>query len=631
MKTLKEGDKTAELLLWTKQVCETIDYDTQDELFNKILLRTSDIIAKLRKDKTTISPSMKAGIVFRIRRIETITNFIRKAVPQYAMDVVAISIPETREIMKLNEMELEAPELKTTLSDVALIPSLAQRIIDDRNNEKVHQQFGKAWDTLWNEITSGTTALERGLYCKAVSVIEGPMDEGKIERAMKRIFGDAEHNRKAVANWYASRKEIQCNSAIEAKKWQLRPIPERNDTEETESTEEQTKYVIPGHCSYELKWSAAEIFSKRKFNTDAIKEDKILTLDKKNGAKTKRFLERKDIFGLSNPDKFDDIDRRPEAGYEITPRRLTFQEKRGMKYIMVKKWTNFALWNPKYTITKITDSQMLKFWDRSYKALVERMTTELEKREEKWYNSLEQITLGFTIERPGNEVGSSCLQQMWRNMLKHPDDDQYISEMQKGLTLFSQKARQENMEYIRTQIDEGCSLESVLAADQKLGQHMDIKAIMEGLENDNRYKKMNEIYELIYRYTDRKELNKISVGKPWGEPARGNQIARLNGVERVKQSNWTCKEGNNDCIGLAMTWICKDTEVLNTACESTCLPVLKITQGKPMEYKELESSARMTSNNQDVEQYTSDIDLETMSTPEMPSKPNPAKRQREQR
>ena len=627
MKTILEGEGTPMLRLWTKQTCELIDYVTQDDLFTKITERTMQILATMREDGMTISPAQKAGIVFQIRRSTTINNFIRKTIPQYALDVVAISIPETKEIVKLNEMELEAPEIKTALAQVVLIPSYVQNVIEEKTNKPRATNYEKTWPEFWEELKAGTSRMERSLYCKAVSIIENPTSNKKEEAVLKSIFGTEKRNLKSVANWYASKKEIKINSYQEAKKWELRPPTENDGSEDNGTTYAKKAFIMPGKASYELKWSATELFSKRKFNSDARKEDKVKTTIRSTGAKTIRYLEKQDIFALNDMDKFDDIDRMPQEKFEITPRRLTFQEKRGMKHLMIKKWTNFALWNPKYTITQIMDSQFLKFWARSYKALVDRMAMEVEKREEIWYNSLEQITLGLTIERPGKEVGSSCQQQTWRGLLKYPDDDMYIREMQKGLNLFLQKSRQDNVVHIKKQIEEGASQKSVLEADLALARNMDIREILQGLDGLKRFSKLSQIYDMIYIYTDRKELNKITVGKPWGDLARGRQIINLNGIQRIKQLNWECQYENQKCMGTAMSWVCKDEAILTTICESTCNEM----ELEQHEIKEKNSSARVIFDQGGPQMMETETELETNSGSNWTTDSNPAKRPREEK
>ena len=104
--------------------------------------------------------------------------------------------------------------------------------------------------------------MDRSLYCKAVTVIEGPSNEGKEEAAMKLIFGDEKPNLKAVANWYASKKEIKISSYQEARKWQLRPAPEEDENTGDSTVSTDTMFIMPGKIAYELKWSATEIFSK---------------------------------------------------------------------------------------------------------------------------------------------------------------------------------------------------------------------------------------------------------------------------------------------------------------------------------------------------------------------------------
>ena len=118
-------------------------------LFERITERTGESLSLMREKNITLDPRMKIGFVYRIRSKAEIARAIRELRPTYSIDYAAIDLPETKEIMILNEIEMEAPELKTELQNVAFIPT---KIIDKLKEEAGNLEYKEEWEETWEYI-----------------------------------------------------------------------------------------------------------------------------------------------------------------------------------------------------------------------------------------------------------------------------------------------------------------------------------------------------------------------------------------------------------------------------------------------------------------------------------------------
>ncbi|CBY10172.1 unnamed protein product [Oikopleura dioica] len=633
----KENGKP--ITLWISQTCEIIDYEETKDMMRRITERSSKIICGMREILIVTTQNRKIGIVFQLRSSTAIAKTIEELNPGYVLDKVAIALIETNEILLLNEIELEAPELKTELQNTTLIPS---KILKANAKDKYEtQEMTMDWLDIWARILKKTTKTQREIYANEFTAADPEQEQG-YERTtaekLESIFGEENENLTALKNWQETFTKVRTETDTEKETWALRPLPRQEEALLSEAADSNIKWIVPGSKSYELKWKNTQQYAKRRHNKEMHEEIKI----KPNHDQTESqevFMKQGTTENIRTEELIAEINRIPEAKYQIIARKLSIHEKQAVKPAYIKKWLNYEVWNPTYSITRINSTQMLKFWDGSYKLLASRINKQIEERGQHMLNRMEQIVLTYSVEKPGKEIGQSCIQQAWRGSLKHPNNAEYMSEVKKSLLKFAQGTVTEHSTYINAQIEKGASPFDIKESTLRLCKTMDINGILKNKTVLDFDEELQVIYKAIIRHAARKAPNGKTAGKVWnslenfGRPIPGSNFCRRQLVE------FKCNMQPGNCMGEALAWTCRDNNILKEYCRNRCMDKTKTKLIKyPKEKASFATTPVTEKANEVIEIESTSDEFSTASTdqtslPEMDTlspEINPKKRQRQE-
>ena len=218
--------------------------------------------------------------------------------------------------------------------------------------------------------------------------------------------------------------------------------------------------VLPGQSSFSLIWEKNFTATRRNFRIDAHNEGfqpysaengEDIVLTSRNYIKTKSE-------GTAPKTITSRLKKRP-IWKSIKNRKLTLQEKNFCSFSYVRKHLNFDIYNPVYSLFKITDSKLVRIWTMLFGILKEAAKSDLSDREVNLFNKWELATVLLAKE---NQNGPMSQQLMSVFDVKDYRLPRETEKFKFTLLNFLNSGIQRNNEFLKSQTLHGSSLFSIL-------------------------------------------------------------------------------------------------------------------------------------------------------------------------
>ncbi|CBY23434.1 unnamed protein product [Oikopleura dioica] len=564
MRTVSPFCGENEIILWIKESCLTIDYDSLPDLLHTMNYLTSYIICQMREAHFISPPDMQPAVVFMLRSTENVVKSINSLIPPASMDRVIISLPSTKEFMILNGTELEDNETYKEFRDLAFYPSGILETLPKpfpMNNP----QPNKEWDQLWKEIKDKTTEERRRTYCSSF-VSETTLSEDQ-EINLKAFLDKGEINKHALLNLLKSGKNVSCDSAEKLRHWTLKPRPDLEESAITTTTEMGTRICLPGQCSYFLMWKDRRTITWRDYKISPRAEHKYFFKNIAN--ESKNYLTEDDLSTLSSKEKAKGIDNTPPGIAEIAPKRLTVAENHIIGNLKLKRWINIELWNPIHSITRITDPNLHKIWEGLYREIMAKTKNILDHRNGNWENKIETLSLIAEYDGRCNKK-SKELKTLLMKGGKELESEMldWITSSTKLMRKFIENKKEtEHKNFLINQLKKGASCFSIVQNVPRMERctpfswHPTSQSLY-----SPRVEIFNRIYWIISNLIPRNE-------RIWSKLTNYKQGAES--LCRKPKSIFVCPKDNDVCLGKVVGWFTTNMQDTKNYCESSCKSLLQ--------------------------------------------------------
>jgi len=421
---------------------------------------TSYLVCQLREAKVVTLKNTEVAVVFMLRNISAITSSINRLVPPYALDQVVVSLPESKEFILLNGSELEGSDVFTKFQDYAYLPSGLIEILP-KPFEFNPPSSNKSWPEFWKHICSKTTDISRRSYCASFASSSPSNDDA--EENLKTVLNISELNKVALLNLLKSGKVMNCVSREDIRNYSLRPRPDNEESAISTAAESGDRVILPGQCSYILMWKGRRSIYRRNYNLEPRAENRQFYNNKQATSISTNYLCEADLLTLASNDRNKTIDDAPVGIIEIAPKKISSIENVVTKDITLASWINVDLWNPFYSISRITNNKILKVWNKLYEATLTRLENKLSRRGDRLHNNMELVSL--MVEMNGRSVPRT---RDFKNIVLdrgHSDNDEHIGWINSLINIMnklieSQQADHSN--FLLNQLARGASCFSVI-------------------------------------------------------------------------------------------------------------------------------------------------------------------------
>jgi len=527
----------------------------------------------MREAGFTTPPDRETAIVFTVRDITGIIDCINNVDPVDVLEQIAISLPETKEFIVLNGIELDSPYTYNKLRNFAFLPSGLIETLP-KQTEYVTPTIAKLWKDLWPIIQNRTCDVARKLFCASYASTKPGNDND--QENLKSLLDNGKVNKKALYNLMDSAEQIKCTDRDMSRTWSTRPAPDITETrDQTLDKEIKTRKVLPGKCSYSLLWKGERTLCKRNYHVDPRYENKRFQNYEKR--KSVIYITEESLKRLSEIERNRDMDETPTRNIETIPRRLTFSEKKAVEENLFRRYKNFENWNPKLVITKIVDSKLLRIWNTAFRVYQRNITTTLSRRGRNLLDTIECITL-MELQDRHTDKNHSIWQTLDSRNGKITDEEMILwHNAFKSIVknAISHSKGIEN-EYLLNTIEHGISCRQAISQKSQIGKMLPYQLIskMFGMDhewtNPIKYQINSTLWiieNLGRRDTDIWEPKKYTIH----EIARSNQKQTQNKTfASVPAAEFTCYKGNKNCTARIFSWFNPDPNDLRIACSVLC-------------------------------------------------------------
>ncbi|CBY35508.1 unnamed protein product [Oikopleura dioica] len=559
MRSVSPFNADNEITLWIKKTCLTIDYKNPPELLRTMNYLCSYLICQLRESHFITPPDKKPAIVFMLRNMKSVNKCINSLIPTVTLDKVVISLPSTKEFLILNGTELEDGDTYSRFKDLAFFPSGIIEVLP-KPFELNHPSPNIPWEDVWANIKKETSETQRRSFCSSFYSKSSICEDQ--EENLKALLDISELNKKAILNLLKSGTETICESTEKLKHWTLKPRPDTEEGAITTANDPGKRICLPGKCSYILMWKSRRTINWRDPKIDLKNEHKYYFDYPRNNSTN--FLSDDDITTLKSRDKERHIDESPDGISEIAPKRLTQAENNLLSKIKTRRWPNVELWNPFHSITRITETKILKIWQGLYNELEHKLTRVMKNRNINWLNKTETLSLIAEYDGRCNTRSKDLL-----SFLSPADLDSAGAILEKITILIKMmrkiiknKGNIEHANYLEDQIKRGASCFSIIQNIPRMERSIpfDLHPPL-SLGGNIKPKIFQNICWIIAKLCPRSE-------RIWSKLAHYEFDNKI--YCRTPKSTFQCRHNNIQCMGQIVAWFTTNMQDTKNFCESSC-------------------------------------------------------------
>jgi hypothetical protein len=246
----------------------------------------------------------------------------------------------------------------------------------------------------------------------------------------------------------------------------------------------------------------------------------------------------------------------------IKNRKLTIQEKNFASATFVRKHPNFDIYNPIYSLSKITDSKLVRLWVMLFDVLKETAKHDLNDRQVNLFKKWELATIVLSKENQNGPLSQQLLH------LFDVNEKRLSREMDKVkfiLLNFLDHGIQSNNEFLKSQIIHGSSPHSVLIHVRSLMMNFGERL---STSNTNDSQSTSIFTNRVLWISSMFSCPHSTV---WSHSSdNSSQLEPL--------VIWKCTFGNKYCDAIMASMMTKNVTVLDFLCKRSCQSVVKSEQ-----------------------------------------------------
>ena len=554
------------LILWIKSSCITIDYEGVNGFLEDLTYMSSFLIHQMRNFGLCTSPALETGIIFMLRSASDTIQCVNTQKPMDGLEKVAIALPESKDFIILNGIELDNPCTCRKLKNFAFLPSGLIHILP-KPTRFLPPSSTLTWDDFWMTIKSNTMPSTRRLFCASFATqLCGNTDD---EENLKTLLNPPGLNKKALFNLLDSAMSIPCVDEELCTKWATKPDPDRLETAEWNLNRSfANKKVLPGHCSLIFNWKGRNTLCKRNYHVDPREESKDYTVHKRFTSDV--FLKASTLEKLSPTDACQNINEPPTQVIETTARRLSQREKAAVNHLLYRRYKNHEYWNPAIHLADISDGLLARIWASSYNCFKQKNNDSVSRR---GFNLLETIELISMIEinvglnSHANESSDNLIRPQGLN------DDKKLKEWHGNLlsilkTNIAASSDKDN-DFLKRAASQGASYLSVISRLEKLAQLVPLHKLKKGPGYTNNttspaWAEYRRAQWLISNLTSRMD----SIWNKTDCHQIGNTC-----FQSKPRGNFSCESSSLYCPAEIFSWFSNNQSISLLLCKEHCQPI----------------------------------------------------------
>jgi len=406
-----------------------------------------------------------------------------------------------------------------------------------------------------------TDPLKRRLFCASFASLK--LGHENDEDNLKAYLDPLCINKKAILNLLDSGKEINCANDELKKVWTLRPIADDEEKAMSSSVEYSKKIAIPGECSYIFIWKGRRTMCKRNYHVDPRHENRFFYDDKLK--KSVSFITKSSINTLSEDEKMREIDESPPRLLESASRGLTPKEKDAIKDIHFRRWKNYELWNPNYSITRIINSEFLRIWKTLFAIVRLKFEKKLMRRGTQLHAAIELLSLLGLKESSSEVRATEWFENNWVDEAVETEQmSEWITSLRNILQNTVITRQSEHTDFLLLQINNGASCFSIIQQKERLAKSMPLNYCP---TSKNAKNKTAGQVEYAYWIIENFSMRDTRIwSKLCDNLFEGNRFCRM------PVASFTCFFGNQNCTGKLAAWFNSNAHDSRSACMEFCSP-----------------------------------------------------------
>jgi hypothetical protein len=316
--------------------------------------------------------------------------------------------------------------------------------------------------------------------------------------------------------------------------------------------------VLPGKSSFSIIWEKDFTDFRRNFRIDAIHEDFQPCSNLLAELNSYVLTSRNYLKPCSGADVFETLSSQLNHicfWKGIKNRKLTLQEKNFSSMSYVRKHPNFDIYNPVYSLSKVTDSKLIRIWNMLFCTLKEAAKSDLSDRQINLFNKWELSTILLGKENQNGPMSQQLLNIFDVKEFRLPRETEKIKII---LFNFLKSGIHRNDEFLTSQIMHGCSQFSILTHFNNLVSNLGLQSSSLNLTN----KKLPN-----FAFTDHILMiaSKFSCSHStiWSHYPSDSVTLEPHVI-------WKCKHNNQNCDGATACMLTRNVHFLEILCKGSC-------------------------------------------------------------